>query len=182
MDQWTPWELSCGGLKNRSPKGGGGSTPPLGTKLPDALSAVEQPPADVDPQPLVVEHELANRLRELVALPPAFESSCALALSFRRRSTCRLDRIGGRTELVRSDVCDDRGLAGSVRGMPCCPTQVSGCGVCMAGRRASVAHGDLAARPGAGLVDRLTRSLVLTLSRLEEVEDVLRARCRPQSE
>jgi hypothetical protein len=57
-------------------------------------------------------------LRELVALPPAFESSCALALalSFRRRSTCRLDRIGGRTELVRGDVCDGRGLAGSVCG------------------------------------------------------------------
>src|SRR6202165_4383780 len=149
---------------------------------PDALSAVEHRPADVVPQPLVVEYELANRLRELVALPPAFESSRALALSFRRRSTCRLDRIGGRTELVRGDVRDGRGLAGSVRGMPCCPTQVSGCGVCMAGRRASLAHGDLAAHPGAGLVDRLTRSLVLRLGRLEEVKDVLGAQCRPQSE
>src|SRR6202521_4787342 len=123
---------------------------------PDALSAVEHRPADVVPQPLVVEYELANRLRELVALPPAFESSCALALSFRRRSTCRLDRIGGRTELVRGDVCDGRGLAGSVRGMPCCPTQVSGRGHCMAGRRASLAHGDLAAHPGPSEFDRAT--------------------------
>src|SRR5438105_1110551 len=45
----------------------------------DALSAVEHRPADVVPQPLVVEYELANRLRELVALPPALESPCALA-------------------------------------------------------------------------------------------------------
>src|SRR5437660_6633527 len=52
----------------------------------------------------------------------------------------------------------------------------------MATRRASLGHRDLAARPGAGLLDRLTRSRVLRLSRLEEVKDVLRARCRPQRE
>src|SRR5262249_7651121 len=121
-------------------------------------------------------------LRDLVALPPALESPCALALSFRRGSTCGLDRIGGRTELVRGDVCDGRGLAGSVRGMPCCPTQLSGRGHCMAGRRASLGHRDLATHPGAGPLDRLTRSRVLRLSRLEEVKDVLRARCRPQGE
>ena len=149
---------------------------------PDALSAVEHRPADVVPQPLVVEYELANRLRELVALPPALESTCALALSFRRGSTCGLDRVGGRTELVRGDVCDGRGLGGSVRGMPCCPTQVSGRGVRIAGRRASLGHRDLATHPGAGVLDRLTRSRVLRLSRLEEVKDVLRARCRPQGE
>src|SRR5205085_1963800 len=48
---------------------------------PEALSAVEHRPADVVPRPLVVEYELANRLRELVALPPALGSPCALALS-----------------------------------------------------------------------------------------------------
>jgi hypothetical protein len=82
---------------------------------PDARLAVEHRPADVVPQPLVVEYELADRLSELEALPPALESPCALALSFRRGGTCGLDRIGGRTELVRCDVCDGRGLAGSVR-------------------------------------------------------------------
>src|SRR5438132_12318994 len=99
---------------------------------PDALLAVEDRPADVVPQPLVVEYELTNRLGELVALPPALESPCALALSFRRGRTRGLDRIGRRTELVRGDVCDDRRLAGSERGMACCPTQVSGRGHCMA--------------------------------------------------
>src|SRR5919202_1256719 len=68
---------------------------------PDALSAVEHRPADVVPQQLVLEYELANRRRELVTLPPALASPCALALSCRRGSTCSLDRIGGRAELVR---------------------------------------------------------------------------------
>src|SRR5438034_10346827 len=101
---------------------------------PDAQSAVEYRPADVVPQPLVVEYELANRVRELVVLPPALESPCVLALSFRGSSACGLDRIGGRTELMRRDVCDGRGLAGSVGGMPCCPTPVSGRAGCGAGR------------------------------------------------
>src|SRR5215472_10600270 len=149
---------------------------------PDARSAVKHRPADVVPQPLVVEHELANRLREMVTLPPALEPPRALALAWRRASTRGLDRIGGRTEFVRGDVGDDRGLASGVRGVPCCPTQVPGCRHGMAARRAGLGHLDLAAHPGAGLLDCLTRSWVLRLSQLEEVKDVLRARSRPHSE
>src|SRR5215831_13739619 len=66
--------------------------------------------------------------------------------------------------------------------MPCGPAQVSGRGHGMTGRRASLGHLDLATHPGAGMLDRLTRSWVLRLSRLEEAKNVLRARCRPQSE
>src|SRR6185503_10121396 len=54
----------------------------------DARSAVEDRPADVVAQPLVVEDELPNRLRELGALPPALESPCAVALALRRAGTC----------------------------------------------------------------------------------------------
>jgi hypothetical protein len=146
-----------------------------------ARSAVKHRPADGVPQPLVVKYELANRLRELVTLPPALESPCFVALAFRRASTCGLDRIGGRTEFVRGDVRDDPGLAGRVRGMPCCPTQVSGRGHCMAGRRASLGHLHLATHPRASMLDRHTRSWVFRLSRLEQVKDVLGARCRPKS-
>src|SRR5919201_5078637 len=105
---------------------------------PDALSAVEHRPADVIPHPLVVEDELANRLRELVALPPALASPGALARSFRRGRTCGLDRIRGRAELVRGDVRDACRLASSVRGVPCCSTQVSGRAHGVAARRASL--------------------------------------------
>jgi hypothetical protein len=40
--------------------------------------AVKHRPADAVPQPLIVEHDLADRLRELLALPPTLESACAL--------------------------------------------------------------------------------------------------------
>ena len=146
-----------------------------------ARSAVKHRPADVVPQPLVIEHELANRLRELVTLPSALESPCGIALAFRRGSTCGLDRIGGRTEFVRGDVCDGPRLASSVRGMPCCATQVSGRAHCMAARRASLHHLYLATHPGASVLDRFTWSWVLRLNRLEQVKDVLRARRRPKS-
>jgi hypothetical protein len=151
-----------------------------GTRGP--RSTVKHRPADVVPQPLVVQYKLANRLRDLVMLPLALESSRSLTLAFRRRSTCGLDRIGGRTELVRGDVCDGPGLASSVRGVPCGPAQVSGRAHCMAARHASLGHLDLATRPGACTLDRLTGSWVLRLSRLEEVKDMFRARCRPKSE
>jgi hypothetical protein len=52
----------------------------------------------------------------------------------------------------------------------------------VAARGASLGHRDLTTHPGAGVVDRLARPEVLGPSRLEEVEDVLCARCRPQSE
>src|SRR5690349_16177594 len=68
---------------------------------PDASSAVEHRPANVISQPLVVDDELANRLRELVALPSALASSRILCLPVRCGSLHCLDRVGGRAELVR---------------------------------------------------------------------------------
>ena len=147
-----------------------------------ACSAVKHRPADVVPQPLVVKYEFANRLREMVTLPLALESPCGLAPAFRRGSTCGLDRVGGRTELMRGDVCDGSGLASGIRGMPCRATQISGRAHGMTARRPSLGHRDLATHPGAGMLDRLARPWVLGPSRLEEVKDMLRARCRPESE
>ncbi|MCU1613863.1 MAG: hypothetical protein JWO98_1403 [Frankiales bacterium] len=66
--------------------------------------------------------------------------------------------------------------------MPWCPTQASGRAHCMAARRASLHHRDLAAHPRTGVLDRLTRSWVLRPSRLDTVKNVLCARCRPQCE
>ncbi len=67
-------------------------------------------------EPLVVQNKLANRLRQLFALPPAFETPCAVALAFRRASTCGLDCIGGRTEFVRGDVRDPAAVRHAMRG------------------------------------------------------------------
>jgi hypothetical protein len=43
-------------------------------------------------------------------------------------------------------------------------------------------HLDLAAHPGAGMLDRLTRPRVLRSNRLETVKDMLSALCCPQRE
>src|SRR6266540_4121920 len=126
-----------------------------------ARSALKHRPADVVSQPLVVEHEIANRVRELVTLPSALQSPCGIALAFRHGSTYGLDGI---------------------RGMPCCPTQVPGRAHCMAARRASLHHRDLTTHPGAGVLDRFPWSWVLRLNRLKQVKDVLRARRGPNSE
>jgi hypothetical protein len=75
-----------------------------------------------------------------------------------------------------------RRLAGSIRRMPSCSTQVSGRGVCMAGRRAGLCPRDLASGPGTPAVDRPTWTVVLRPCRLEEVEHVLRAVGRPDRE
>ena len=49
----------------------------MGDERPDARSAVEHRPADLVPRPLVVEDERADRLRELVTLPPALDRPAA---------------------------------------------------------------------------------------------------------
>jgi hypothetical protein len=145
-------------------------------------SAVKHRPADAVSQPLVVKYEVANRLRKLVTLPQALAPPRGLGLALRRGSACGFDCVRGCTELVRGDVCDGPGLAGSVRGMPCCPAQVSGRAHCMSARRASLGHFDLATHPGTSVLDRLTRARVPRLGRLKEVKDVLRTRCRPKGE
>ena len=148
----------------------------------DARSAVEHRPADVVTQPLVVEDELANCLRELVALPSALESPCDNAVSLRNVSTHGLDRVGSCTELVRGHVCDGRGLARSVRGKPRRPSQISGRAHCLPTRRASLHHLDFATHPRPSMLYRLARSRVVGASRLEAIEDVLRTGCRPQGQ
>jgi hypothetical protein len=112
----------------------------------------------------------------------ALQSPGGLALAFGRASTCGLDRIGGRTEFVRGYVCDGPGLASSVRGMPWCPSKISGRAHCLAARRASLHHPDLTAHPGTDVLNRFAWSWIISLSRLEKVKDVVCARRRPKSE
>src|SRR4051794_23363960 len=89
----------------------------FGVPTRDHASAVEHRPAEVVAQPLVIEHQFADRRRELVTLPAALQSPGGIAVALRRGRAYRPDRVGGRTELVRGDVGDGPGLAGGVRGM-----------------------------------------------------------------
>ena len=146
------------------------------------MSAVEREPAQRVAQPLVVEDKFSDLVGELSALPLALEAANRLALVFRRRRSRRPDRVGRGTELVSRNMPHRRGLAGSVRGMPCCPTEVSGRGVGMAGRRAGLSPRDLTPRPGTPEVDCPTWTVVLRPCPLEVVQHVLRAVGRPHRE
>ena len=145
-------------------------------------SAVEHRPAQVVAQPLVVEHEVADPVRELVTLPAALTSSRSLAFAGGRGCTRRLDRVGSRTGLVRSDVRDDSGLASGERRVPGGPNQAASRRDRVTAGGAGLRHRHLASHPGARVLDRLTRPWVLGSRRLEEVEDVLSAPRRPERE
>ena len=139
------------------------------------MSAVERKPAQLVAKPLVVEHKFSDLVGQLGALPLALQAASRLALAFSRCRSRRLDRVGRGTELMGCHMAHRRSLASSVRGMPCCPTQVSGRGVCMAGRRAGLSPRDLTPRPGTPEVDRPTWTVVLWQCLLEVVQHVLRA-------
>ena len=82
-------------------------------------------------------------------------------------------------QLVRGNMGDGPGLASGVRGVPCSSTQVPGRTHRMAPGCTRFHHLDLATHPGTGMLDRMTRSWVPGLNRLEEAKDALRARGSP---
>jgi len=143
------------------------------------VSAVERKPAQLVAQPLVVEHKFSDLVGELGTLPLALQTAGLHAVVFSRCRARGLDRVGRGTEFVGRHMAHGRSLAGSVRGMPCCPTQVSGRGVRMAGRRSGLSPRDLTARPGTPEVDRPTWTVVLRPCLLEVVQHVLGAVSRP---
>lgn len=143
-------------------------------------SAVEHRPADVVSQPLIVKDEFANGIRELFALPPTLKAGPLLAP--RGSRTRRLDRVGGRTELVGGDVRHHCRLAGCICGMSSGSAQLSCRSHGMATRRTGLRHPDLAARPCPDLLDRLAGPRIRGLHRLEEVQNMFCARGRPQSQ
>ena len=91
-----------------------------------------------------------------------------------------LDRVGGRTELVRGDVCQGGGLPGGVGGMPWRSAEVPGRAVRVAGRRTGLGHLDRAARPCPAELDRPPRAFVARTRPLEMLQHVLRAQGGPQ--
>lgn len=115
-------------------------------------------------------------------MPPTLGSPRGLAHAFRCRSACGLDRVSGRAQLMRGDMGDNPGLPGRIRGMPSRPTQLPSRPHRMPARRASLHHRHLATHPGPRILDRLTRPRVSGPSRLEQAQNVLRARGSPQSQ
>ena len=146
----------------------------------DCLSAVEHHPADAISQPLIVQDELADRPRQLLTLPSALQPASTFALSFRRSGSHGFDRVGCRTEFVSGDVRHRRRLTGCVCGLASGPAHLSGGRVGRESRRAGLRHRDFAAHPRPSLLDRLAGPRVRRPGRLEEMQNMLRACCRPQ--
>lgn len=144
--------------------------------------AVERRPADSVTQPLVIQHKIADRIRQLLALPLTFLPTGAFTLAVWHSRAYRLDCVGRSTELVCGDMRHRCRLAGSMRGVPSGSAQLSCRSVGSAGRRAGLRHLNLAARPCPSLFDRLAGPRVRRLHRLEKVQNVLCARGRPQGE
>jgi hypothetical protein len=148
----------------------------------ESAPAVEHRPADLVAQPLIVQDEFADRFRQLFTLPTTLEPAGARAVGSGGRRTRGLDRVGRGTELVRGDVRHRRRLAGGERGVPSSSAQLSSGSHGMTGRRTGLRHPDLTARPGANLIDRVAGPWIRGLLGLEEVQNVLCARCCPQSQ
>jgi hypothetical protein len=149
---------------------------------PSRPSRVEDRPADLVSQPLILQDEFANHIRQLFALPTALEPAGALTLPSGGRRTHGLDRVGRSTKLVCGDMRHHCRLAGSICGVPSGSAQLSCRSHGMATRRSGLRHPDLAARPCPNLLDRLAGPRVRGLHRLEEVQNVLCARGSPQSQ
>ena len=117
---------------------------------------------------------------ELFALPSALEPTAAICLRCTGRRTHGFDRVGRSTQLVSGNVRHNRRLAGGKCSVPSSSAQLPCRSHAMATGRPGLRHPDLTACPCAELLDRLARSRVGGLHRLEQVQNVLRARTRPQ--
>ena len=119
---------------------------------------------------------------ELLTLPLALHPPGVFGLTGRHSRAYRFDRVGSGTEFMCRNVCDQRGLSRSVGSMASRPAQFS-CGtIGVTPRFTGLRHRNFATRPCTSLVNSLTRALVRRASRLEEMYDMLRARCGPQGE
>jgi hypothetical protein len=129
--------------------------------------AVEHRPADVVSQSLIIQDKVADRFRQLLALPLAFPTTGGLALPLWRGCPHGLDCVGRSAELVGGNMRHRRRLAGSVRSVPSGSAQLSCRSHGMATRRAGLSHRNLTSRPSASQFDGSTRPVVIGLHFLE---------------
>jgi hypothetical protein len=136
---------------------------------------VNEGPAGLIPQSLVVEDEILDLIGKLCTLPLALPATSLLALTFGSSSGNGPDRVSRCTEFVSRDMSHRHGRTGGVSRFPRGAHYLSGRDVCGKGSGARRSHSDLTPRPGVRLFDLLARTAVRGLRLLEEVEYVLRA-------
>ena len=142
---------------------------------------IEHRPTDVIPTALILDHQLADRIGKLLALPIAFQATFEIGVA-RSASTNCLDGVGGRSEVVLGDVSDtcrltsgERGVARRTSQRRCRSHGVTAC-------RTRFHHAGRPLCPSSNRFDRFTRPRVRRALGLEEVQDVLGTRRGPQAE
>jgi hypothetical protein len=143
-------------------------------------SAIEHGPANLIAQPLVVEHEFADLVWKLCALPLALETTSLITLILGSRLPDRLDRVGSRAQLVGCHMAHRPCLSGGVGRLLRRAEHLSCRGVGGKGSLASFCPGDLAPCPSAYPFDRLAWTVISRSRLLEEVQNVLRTIGGPQ--
>ncbi len=143
--------------------------------------AVEDEPAELVAEPLVVQDELPDLVGQLIPLPTALGTPGLFFVVGSGGLGCP-DRVGGGTELVGGHVRDGSSLAGGVRSVSRPPAQVSCRCVRMAGSVARFGHGYLASCPGTRELDRPARPLVVRPGLLEQVQHTFSAVGGPDRE
>jgi hypothetical protein len=137
-------------------------------------------PTDFVSKPLVIQHKISDRDRELYTLPLTLLPPRTLSQSFRDSGTRSLYRVSRSAKLMRGNMPDRTCLAGSICGVPGGPFQISRRRIRMASRRTGVPPAHLAPRPCADCLDRLAGTPIPRKPRFEKMQNVLCAISRPQ--
>lgn len=153
--------------------------PKISRARPTSTSEVEKGPAFLVAKPLIVEHEVANRGRNLCTLPLALCTSRFVAMVWSHRCADCPDGIRSRTEIMLCHMGHCHCMTSRASRFRSGTGRLPGRGVCSKGRDASLSHGDLTARPSARLLNRMTRTFIPWMRFLEEVQDVLGASRSP---
>ena len=145
-----------------------------------STSALEEGPALLVAEPLIVKHKVADLGWKLRPLPPALCTTRAVAIVRVRRSASGPDGVRSRAKLVFRHMSHRNCVSGRSSRFRGGSGSFSGRAVRVKGRSARLSHGDRASHPRARLFDRPTRALVPWVRLLEVVQYVFRASRSPR--
>ena len=144
--------------------------------------AVKHIPAQRIAQPLVIQYQVADGVRQLCSLPMALLPARFLLLVFQRCFADGPDRIGRRTEFVRGHMGNGYSLPSRQRCHPRDTGHVASCRIRNERSVVGLLHRYFTAGPGAGQFDRSTRPVVVRPRLFEVMQYVVRTVGRPYGE
>jgi hypothetical protein len=136
-------------------------------------SAIEYEPADFVAQLLIVKHKITDFARKLCALPCALKATSFFSLTVKRRLACGFDRVGGCPQFMGCHMSDHPCLTSRICGMARRSAQTPSCRHRVTTRRSGLGHRNLTLRPSARRFDGLTRTFVIGLHFLKQVQHML---------